>query len=77
MRCGSGSLGGRADGTYAPQQFQAVEAIISLSGQHQVEGAGTQEVERLLAAGRLLNLAVVPLQETGQVSQGRGVGIDE
>ena len=74
---GEDDLGGGADGTYAPQQLQAVEAVVSLSGQHQIDGAGTQQVERLLAAGHLPDLAVVAFEETGQVSLDRGVGIDE
>src|ERR1035441_5382366 len=61
----------------SPMKIELVKTVVALSGQHQVEGAGTEQVERLLAAGHLPNLPVVALQETGPASLDGGVGIDE
>src|ERR1017187_7372168 len=44
---GEDDFGFGADGTHAAQPLQAVEAVVPLSGQHQIDVASTQEVERL------------------------------
>ena len=63
-------------GHFVAAHFDHVDGL-AVSGQHQVDRSGTEKVERLLAAGHLLNLPVFAFEETGQVSQDYGVGIDE
>jgi hypothetical protein len=74
---GQDDPGGGADGTNAPQQGQAVEAVVPLSGQDEIDRAGTQQVDRFAAAGHVPDLTVVAFQETGQVSVDHGVGLDD
>jgi hypothetical protein len=59
------------------QEFERVEAIASRSHDHQIDGVGAQQGERLPGIGDRLDLAVVALQETGEVFLNGRVGFDE
>ena len=75
---GEDDLGFGTDGAYPAQQLQPVETIASLApATTRSIGPSRSSLERFPAARHVLDLAVVPLQNSGQVFLNRGVGIDQ
>ncbi|MCU1238449.1 MAG: hypothetical protein JWP63_6416, partial [Candidatus Solibacter sp.] len=74
---GEDHLGFGADGADAAEEFEGIEAIIGAAGEDEINVSGADPIEGLTAVRHLFDFPVVPFQETGQVSLGGGIGIEQ